>query len=84
MSFIEKQTALVAQIKPLYLKRFKGGIFGGQSVGFRSKYKRIHMEAMTKAGYTKTEAIQSANDCDDMAQLEAMCEATEQSLGLTA
>lgn len=67
MTLIQRQDALVAKLEPIYRERAKRGWFGEDLIGKRSKLKRLHREEMIEAGYTKKEAGQSAEQCDQVA-----------------
>lgn len=73
MSLIQRQDALVAKLEPIYLARISSGRSGmdGASAGRRSKAKRLHAEELMAAGYSRDEAWQSANDCDQVAYRNA-------------
>lgn len=76
MTLIQRQDALVAKLLPIHLKRINecGGRVYGDIAGARSKTKRLHIEELIAAGYSKREAADSASQCDDMACLYAACE----------
>lgn len=73
MSLIQRQDALVAKLEAIYAKFFAngGGAKGGYITGPRSKAKRLHREEMIAAGYTKQEALESAEQCDQVAYRNA-------------
>lgn len=71
MTLIQRQDALVAKLEPVYKRFFKFGYMGQDAIGIRSKAKRLHREEMEAAGYTKQEAIDSAQDCDGIAYRNA-------------
>jgi len=73
MSLIQRQDALVATLEPIYFARISSGRPGMccQSSGQRSKAKRLHAEELMAAGYNRDEAWKSANDCDQVAHVNA-------------
>jgi hypothetical protein len=81
VTLIQRQTELVAAIKPIYRMRIETGYLGGSGAGTRARLKRLHAEQMIRDGYTKREAWDSANDCDQMAWLQASYESVEAGLG---
>jgi hypothetical protein len=70
MSLITRQDALVAQLQPVHAKRIRLGA-GGWWAGTRSRFKNAHIAEMVAAGYSRREAAESAQQCDEMAQLNA-------------
>ena len=86
MTLIQRQAALVAQLESLYKTHFSMGhkAFSGKTIGTRSKLKRLHVEDMLKAGYSKQEAQASAEQCNDVAYLNADCHAFETQMGVAA
>ncbi len=73
MTLIQRQDALVAKLEPLYRKHFASGSsgFGGYIVGPRSRFKRLHHQELIAAGYTKQQALESAEQCDQVAYRNA-------------
>lgn len=73
MSLIQRQDALVAKLEAIYLSRMRDGRFSmdGMACGQRARAKRLHAEELMAAGYSKEEAWQSVNDCDQVAQVNA-------------
>ncbi len=73
MTLIQRQDALVAKLERIYLSVMREGHISmdGMAIGQRSKAKRLHAEEMMAAGYSRGEAWQSANDCDQVAQVNA-------------
>lgn len=43
----------------------------GHTIGLRSKAKRLHREEMIAAGYSAREALESAEQCDQVAYRNA-------------
>lgn len=83
MSLIARQDALVAQLEPIYRERLKRGHAGiGQDlIGRRSRVKRLHREELIAAGYPKHQANESAEQCDQIAKLNADHEHFIQEMG---
>lgn len=73
MTLIQRQDALVAKLEALYRKHFDSGAsaFGGHITGPRSRLKRLHCEELIAAGYSKREAWESAEQCNDVAYRNA-------------
>lgn len=73
MSLIERQDQLVKKLEPIYLERLKRGTAGiGQDlVGARAKLNRLHIQEMRTVGYSQREAIDSYQQCNDVARLNA-------------
>lgn len=86
MSLIQRQNALVAKLEDLYRKHFSRGYAGfGQDIcGLRAKFKRQHVEEMLAAGYTRKEAMESAEQCNDVAYRNADSEAFMNQMGAAA
>lgn len=68
-TLIQRQDALVAQLEPVYRKRRAHGYLGAHLAAQRSRAKRLHCEEMRAAGYTQREAMESAQQADDVACL---------------
>ena len=86
MSLIQRQDALVAKLEPIYFARISSGRPGMDcsSAGQRSRAKRLHAEELMAAGYSRDEAWQSANDCDQVAYRNADHSAFLTSMGAPA
>jgi hypothetical protein len=72
MTLIQRQDALVAQlvaIYAVYAQRGRRGM-GGDLCGRRAKANRFFRESMIAAGYSKREAVEAQEQCNDMAWLE--------------
>ncbi|RUR71950.1 hypothetical protein EJP67_33380 [Variovorax guangxiensis] len=57
---------------------------GGWWGGTRSKFKNRHISELIAAGYSRREAAESAQQCDDMAALNADYEAHAKNTGSEA
>ena len=80
-TLVQRQDALVAKLQPIHAKYIAlGNGGGGAYAGERAKAKRGHIEEMVAAGYTKREAAESAQQCDDVAYRNADYEALEAQL----
>lgn len=72
MTLIQRQDALVAQLETVH-RRFMtlghgaGGAYGGN----RSRMKHRHIAELRAAGYSQREAAESAQQCDEVAYLNA-------------
>ena len=76
MTLIQRQGRLVAQLEPIHRKFMKlGNSGGGAYAGMRSRVKHRHIEEMRAAGYSQREAAESAQQCDEVARLNADCDA---------
>lgn len=84
MTLIQRQDALVAKLEPIHRDCIARGWKGEAAIGTRSKLKRLHREEMMKAGYTRDEARQSAEDCDQVAFRNADHAALAAQLGVAA
>lgn len=82
-TLIQRQEACIAQLMPLYAKwvqrnagkpRNRWAGFGMDLGGLRSGILHKHRRELTRVGFTKAEANQSADDCRDMAQLRTFAE----------
>ena len=73
MSLIERQQRLVDKLEPIYRARIAQGYAGmpGWLAGPRSRANRLHIEELRAAGYSQREAADSAQQCNDIAQLNA-------------
>lgn len=72
MTLIQRQNGLVAQLEPIHRKFIKlGNSGGGAYAGMRSRVKHRHIEEMRAAGYSQREAAESAQQCDEVARLNA-------------
>lgn len=71
-TLVQRQNACVALLEPVH-RRFIaiGHSAGGAYAGARSRIKYRHINEMRKAGYTQREAAESAQQCDDIARLNA-------------
>lgn len=69
MSLIARQDQLVTQLEPIYRQRIAQGYMGGHLCGRRARLNRLHIESMVKDGYTKPQAAESAQQCNDIAAL---------------
>lgn len=76
-TLIERQSALVAQVTPIYRERLERGWMGQDLSGQRSRLNRLHIEAMLRDGYSRREAAESAQQCNDVASLNAACDHAE-------
>lgn len=76
-TLIQRQDALVARLVPIYRERLQRGWMGQDLCGLRAKANRLHIEDMLAAGYTRQQAAESAQQCNDMASLIAGCEHAE-------
>ena len=82
MTLIERQDKLVVLLQPVHAKRIQMGHgAGGWWGGTRSRLKHRHITEMVAAGYTRREAAESAQQCDDIAYLNADHEALVQQMG---
>ena len=79
MSLIERQQRLVTQLEPIYRDRIAQGYAGMPNwlIGRRSKANRLHIEEMRAAGYSRREAAESAQQCNDIAALNAAAEGAD-------
>lgn len=71
-TLVQRQDACVALLEPIhrhYIALGNGG--GGAYAGKRARVKHQHIAAMRAAGYSQREAAESAQQCDDMARLNA-------------
>ena len=71
MSLIERQERHVAALESIYRQRLARGYMGGDLCGRRAVLNRRHIEEMRGAGYSQREATESAQQCCDMAALNA-------------
>lgn len=78
-TLIERQEACIRQLVPIHRRRLDQcrGRVDGMCAGQRSRAKRLHIEEMLAAGYSKKEAADSAAQCDDMACLLVNAEQAE-------
>lgn len=76
MTLIQRQEALMARLEPVH-RRFiaMGNSGGGAYAGQRSRLKHVHIAEMRAAGYSQREAAESAQQCDEVARLNADCDA---------
>jgi hypothetical protein len=65
MTLIQRQDALVAQLVAIYAVYAQRG-----RRGRRAKANRFFRESMIAAGYSKREAVEAQEQCNDMAWLE--------------
>lgn len=80
MTLIARQQQLVALLQPIHRQRIEGSS-GGRFGGLRSRHKHKHVEEMVAAGYTRREAAESAQQCDDIAHLNADHDALVRQMG---
>ncbi len=72
MTLIQRQDKLVAELEPVHRRRLQiGHGAGGWYGGTRSRLKHRHIEEMIAAGYSRREAAESAQQCDDVAYRNA-------------
>lgn len=85
MSLIQRQDALVALLEPVHRKYIKlGNSAGGAYAGTRSRLKNRHIAEMRAAGYSKSEAAESAQQCDEVAYRNADYEILMERMGAVA
>lgn len=79
MTLMQRQDALVAKLEPVH-RRFigMGNSGGGAYAGQRSRLKHVHIAEMRAAGYSRSEAAESAQQCDDVARLNAAHDVTRE------
>ena len=71
-TLIQRQDACVALLEPIHRRFITLGIYGGGAyAGMRSRVKHQHIAVMRAAGYSQREAAESAQQCDDVARLNA-------------
>ena len=76
MTLIQRQDKLVGQLEPIhrqFINQKNSG--GGAYAGMRSRVKHRHIAEMRAAGYSQREAAESAQQCDEVARLNADCDA---------
>ena len=84
-SLVQRQDALVAQLQPVHHFFIKlGHGAGGAYAGHRARIKHGHIKEMMAAGYSASEAAESAKQCDDVARLNADHDVLNEQLGAQA
>ena len=81
MTLIQRQDALVKKLVQVHMERLSRGWFGQDLQAKRSIARRLHVQELVAAGYTKKDAADSAQQCDDVACLEAAHEHFAKSFG---
>jgi hypothetical protein len=66
LKFNGRQDALVAQLEAVHRRRLEG-FLGGWFGGTRSRLKNRYIDEMVAEGYSRSEAAESAQRCDDIA-----------------
>lgn len=86
MSLIQRQEALVQVLERQVWRPYfaLGRRLGQDLAGIRSRLKRLHAEELMKVGYTKAQAWESAEQCNDVAFRNMDHEDALKGLGVTA
>lgn len=75
---------LLPQLKHIHAQRLNSGFLGGHLAGQRSKAKRLHAEALMRAGLTRAEAWSEINEASVLAERIADEEHFMKGMGVSA
>lgn len=81
-----QKTQLVADLEQLYQRHFEMGYtaFSGKTIGLRSRFMRLFVEAQMRSGTAKADAWKAAEECNRLAHQNADAAHMLKRLGVAA